>query len=237
MAYSSMSDGATMSSKALPDKPSQAKVPFKPMSSYRQPASIKPAAAPTTNYQFNSANFDGANPYAGSNYSLMPEGASFDESLQKLSTIGNTQNLSNMSTADKMAVANQAMGTIASGAATIESQTKGQAVTGALTTGLSAGMTAATMIGADAAATAAAGGVATMSTAGALAATGIGAVVAAGVLAAGLNSAKQAKNRAEDEQKKREKQLQKAEEIRLLSTYQSRRDQAMANLASAFRRR
>lgn len=219
MAYSSMSDGATMSSRALPDKPSQAKIPFKPMSSYRQPASIKPAAAPTTNYQFNSANFNGANPYAGSNYSLMPEGASFDESLQKLGTVGDTQNLSDMSTADKMSVANQAMGAATSLAATTESQTKGQAITGGLSTGLSTGLA--------------------LSSAGmgAMAATGIGAVVAAGALVAGLNSAKQAKNRAADEQKKREKQLQKAEEIRLLSTYQSRRDKAIANLASAFRRR
>jgi len=197
--------------------------------------------APASQMSIPQTSFGGTtgNSLDSSQYSLLDKDMTFDSAVNTIKDMAKkdpsfVQQLQGMSAGDKMKLASSA---VASGAAGIEAQTKGQAIAGGVSAGLSAGMTAASMIGADAAATAAAGGVATMSTAGAMAATGIGAVVALGVMAAGMNSAKQAKERAEDEKKKQEKQAQKAEELRLLSTYHDRRAKAMDSLIGAFRRR
>mgnify|MGYP000468580046 CR=1 FL=1 len=218
MAVSAMSDGGTLS------KVSQKQSPKRAPAQVKAPESV--SNRPNTSYQFSAGNFStpepGFDPYAPSNFTMDPSGdLQFEEAMGTLKGMGDKpSNWGDMSTESKMGVAQQAMGTMASAAATAESKTSSQAVVGGLTTGVSAGLTAASMASVSA-----------------LAATGVGAVVAAGAIVAGMNSAKQAKNRAADEQKKREKQAQRAEEIRLLGTYQNRRDKAMQNLSAAFRRR
>lgn len=207
-----------------------------------KPSVNVPAPKQKPNYQFNKQNFkapssSSAAPmsvpaapsggtdwgaWEGSNYSLLDSDQNFNDAMNTISDMSKKdpsfqQQLQGMSATDKIQLASSA---VASGAAGMEAQTKGQAIAGGISSGVSAGMAAASM-----------------ASMGAAAATGVGAVVALGVALAGMNSAKQAENRRQDEIKKQEKKAQKAEELRLLSTYHDRRAQAMNNLVGAFRRR
>lgn len=102
---------------------------------------------------------------------------------------------------------------LASGLAGAEAATPAQAILGGVSAGLS---TAALMTGA--------------------AAGPVGAVVGIGTALLGLASSKKKKKAAEKARRKREAELKRAEELRLLESFHRRRSNAIDRLAGAFRR-
>lgn len=204
--------------------------------------SRKPASKSTPKKQFNPDNFTTKAPLGGAynpdnysmfpgdnsapkgaynpdNFTMFPEGSieevadNIRNNLDEKSDF--VKDLQSASAKDKMQLSG---GALASAAITAESQSTSQAVVG----GIQTGAATAAALSSFAATSAAAGPVG-------LAVGGISMLV-------GMNSAKQAKRAAADQQKKAEKAAQKAEELRLLQNYQKNRQAAINNLSKAFRR-